>query len=536
MRRSRAIALTSLLAGSLGCVGTSPTPPTFRYFAPLAEAPLVANHTETESVAEVFDPRTGLPEAGYSRSRLVSTVAGFSDPSQPQTGLTEASYSTAAEPVDDVANAELVVSLDAVFRLAEVNNPRLAAGRERLGAACLGEDIAAKGWLPEVTAGISYFRHEGGIQLQEGPLIHSSTGSLFAGAGLDARFAPAEKIFRELAASRERLQTQAELRQLTSETLADAASTYIDLLAVLTIRTINANLSATTAEQLEAMQKLAEVQPAAESAVVTLEGTLTRQQQEARQNAQQAAAASAKLAYLLGYPPEVAATLRFLPADTHLVPLNLIDPTIPTEVVVAQALAVAPGLQEAEAILAQTQEGQARAAEVGLWPVLRLWMLEGGLGAGANSSLDWDNRWDLGVAAEWNLTAIAQAGDQRRVLQARQREAQLTYDDQRNRLVLTVRGVMDIIRSAAEQLPLAEEQLTQARRLREISEERLQVLAPGATPTDVAQAAQAEASALLNYLAIVREFNQAQLRLMVLIGPSPSQTPTPDPSTTNAPR
>ena len=74
------------------------------------------------------------------------------------------------------------VTLDSVLQLAESQNPSLAVARERVCQAYAERDLADKSWLPEVTVGAGYYRHEGGIQLQEGPLIRSSTGAAIAGA------------------------------------------------------------------------------------------------------------------------------------------------------------------------------------------------------------------------------------------------------------------------------------------------------------------------------------------------------------------
>ena len=46
--------------------------------------------------------------------------------------------------------------------------------------------MAAKAWLPDVTAGVGYYRHEGGIQTPSGRLIHASFGSLYPGVDVHA--------------------------------------------------------------------------------------------------------------------------------------------------------------------------------------------------------------------------------------------------------------------------------------------------------------------------------------------------------------
>ena len=48
--------------------------------------------------------------------------------------------------------------------------------------------MAAKGWLPTVTAGVGYYRHEGGIQNEDGTLTRSSFGALYPGVDVHADF------------------------------------------------------------------------------------------------------------------------------------------------------------------------------------------------------------------------------------------------------------------------------------------------------------------------------------------------------------
>src|SRR5262245_14122722 len=59
---------------------------------------------------------------------------------------------------------QLPISLDTVLRLAQDQNGRINIARLRLQEAFAEEDLAAKRWLPQITVGPAYYRHEGGIQ------------------------------------------------------------------------------------------------------------------------------------------------------------------------------------------------------------------------------------------------------------------------------------------------------------------------------------------------------------------------------------
>ena len=52
--------------------------------------------------------------------------------------------------------------------------------RARIDEAYAGKEAADKAWLPQVSFGTAWFRHEGGIANQDGTLQNSSFGSLLA--------------------------------------------------------------------------------------------------------------------------------------------------------------------------------------------------------------------------------------------------------------------------------------------------------------------------------------------------------------------
>jgi outer membrane protein TolC len=145
-------------------------------------------------------------------------------------------------------------------------------------------------------------------------------------------------------------------------------------------------------------------------------------------------------------------------------------------------------------------------------------MLEGGFWAGRNDQLDPANRFDLGVQARWSLTELCTADIRRRVAASLQAQAQFTYCDLRGKLTLGVQEAREAILSGREQLKHAEAQIQQAKSAVDLSETRLREAIPGATFSEVLLAQRSLAAARANYLIILRDFDKAQLRLMVLTG------------------
>jgi outer membrane protein TolC len=204
-------------------------------------------------------------------------------------------------PLDD---KQLVISFDTVLRSTEDQNGQINLARERIRQASAERELAQKGWLPDLYAGIGYYRHEGGIQNEDGRLTHSSFGSLFGGLEVGGRLDLRDLAFQKLDSERRLWQRKGELSKLTSENLLDAAVTYIDLLSALTSERIGRSLLQDLQELLDTAQRIAKVEPTNQAEVSRIRTEISAQRQQQRKAKEQATAASAKLAYLLGVAPD----------------------------------------------------------------------------------------------------------------------------------------------------------------------------------------------------------------------------------------
>lgn len=426
-------------------------------------------------------------------------------------------HSRPAEPavIVETPPAVLSVTLEAVLQLAETQNPSLAIAREKVCQAYAEEQLAAKSWLPDITVGAGYYRHEGGIQLQEGPLIRSSTGAAIAGADLAARIDPKACAFAKLDAARRVQQQKGEMRKITTDVLLDAAGTYIDLLTAHSGMALARSLEGELVSLRERAEKLAQLERGARVEVVRIESELSGQAQLIRKLESQAKSAAAKLAYLLGLDP----CTELVPADPGLIAFPLANADAPTCELVGQALATGPGIKEIESVLCLIQQGVADAGGPSRFlPVFTAQALEGGFWAGRNDQLDPANRFDLGVQARWSLTDLLTADVRKRIGASQQVQAQLTYCDLRGKLTLGVHEAREAILAGRDQLRHADSQVQQSKNALELSEVRLREAIPGSTFSEVLLAHRALAAAKANHLIILREYDKAQLRLMVLCG------------------
>jgi outer membrane protein TolC len=409
----------------------------------------------------------------------------------------------------------LPISLDTVLRLAPDRNGQMAGARQRLEEAFAQQALAAKKWLPDLTVGAAYYRHEGGIQDFTGQLIHSSYGSLFAGLEMRGKLDLREAAYQRIDAERKVWQQRGELSKLTSETLLDAAGTYVDLLAARTSEAVSLESEKKLTDLAGLAKTLAKIDPGLHVEVVRISSEIQGQKLMTRKLREGANNAAAKLSYLLSVDP----ASELVPVDNHMAAFELVNPSQAPQALVAQALAKGPGVRELEGLLTLIDEARAKGAGPGRFiPSLELTMAEGAFGAGPGSQLSWDNRWDLGLHVKWNLTEALTARERRRLADAQNQQAHLNYQDLRGKLTLGVHEAREACQSGKDQMRLGEQQIREAEEAYELSSSRLKENIKGRSPSEVLMAIRGLAGARLGYLQAVRDYDKAQFRLFVLVG------------------
>ncbi len=413
------------------------------------------------------------------------------------------------------ADKALPMSLDTVLRLAQDRNGQMGIARQRLQEAFAQQDLAAKQWLPELTIGTAYYRHEGGIQDFTGQLIQSSYGSLFAGLEMRGKLDLREAAYKRIDAERKVWQQKGEISKLTSETLLDAAGTYVDLLATRTSELVSLESEKKMADLMELAQTLAKIDSGLLVEVVRLSSETQGQKLITRKMREGAHNAAAKLNYLLGLDPQCELVL----VDRHMVSFALVNTAMPLEMLVSQAQSKGPGVRELEGLLALVEDARAKGSGPGRFlPSLELSMAEGAFGAGPGSQSTWDNRWDMGLHVKWSLTEAITARERRRVADAQNQQVRLSVQDLRAKLTLGVQEAREACLSGQEQIALSQQQIKAAEESFDLSNSRLKENIKGRSPSEVLGAIRALAGARLTYLQAIRDYDKAQLRLFVLIG------------------
>jgi len=442
----------------------------------------------------------------------VQTV-GYDEPAPPPAKLPPPG-NPPGKPLELVAPRDLPITLDTVLRLAEMSNPRIGLAREKLSESLICQEQSCHDWLPQTYAGIAYYRHEGGIQDFNGNLIHSSTQALMPAVNLQSEIDHRDAIFRRVNTERQVWQQKAELSQVNTEVLLEAATTYIDLLTARRGEAVARELLRDERKLLDRAERLAKEEAAVKPLAEGVRSSLAGRQAAIAKLAQQAKAASAKLVYLLGLPPET----NLVPSDLVLAPIDLVDVTPPASELVARAWSAGPGVQELEGLLRTIQSGIDEGEANKLAPTVLLNVSEGPFGAGPGASMSWDNRLDIGLAVRWNLSQLTQADKLRRVARSKQEQVVWTLQDVRGKLALGVQEARDSILHGRQQIGLATTQVRHASESYRLSNRRLEEAVEGASPADVFTAIRGLDQAHATHLAAISAHNKAQVRLLLLLG------------------
>jgi outer membrane protein TolC len=478
--------------------------------------------------------RTGLPLlalawAGPTIAGPGLTLPPLQPPVAPPVVRTAARQGPEALPVpQSVAEPghakALPVSLDTVFRLAEDQNTQIQLAREKVRGACADLDTATLGWLPKLYIGPSYYRHEGGIADEFGNLDHSSFGSLFAGMEIDGLVDLRAYAFTRVKAERDVWQQRGELSRISHETLSEASSTYIDLLAARSGEALARDMEAKQQDLVNFVHGLND--PVYRGDLDALEADLNGYHQLVLRMRQQQQAAAARLAYLLGVDP----CTELVPVDDRLQAFSLVDATAPACELVGRALAAGPGVREAEGMLRLIQNSLAQAQGPSRYlPTFEVRMAEGAFGTGPGDSMNWDNRWDLNLQARWDLSGFATARSRQRSGESRLRQASLNLQDLRAKLTAGVDEAREAVLSTHEQIALAEERIRRsqdAHRLhydaRKEPEDKRQIIQQLILNIRTLREARND------YLQTLSAYDKAQLRLLLLLGPT-APPPAPGP-------
>ena len=408
----------------------------------------------------------------------------------------------------------LALSLDTVMRLAQDRNGQVRIARLRVEEAVARQALADNHWLPEITVGPSYYRHEGGIQDFQGNLVRSSYGSVSGGLEVRGKLDLRDLAVKRIEAERNAVQRRGDLSKLSSEELLGAASIYVDTLAARTGEAVARDTENRLATILVQARKLAAIDSGVHIEAVRAEAEIEAHKMLARKLREQFESAKMKLLHSLGMPVTTEVALL-----DEITLFKLVDENQAAEALVDRAVRDGPGVAELTHLLGLLDRLRTEADCAKKWiPTMEVVVGEGAFGAGPGSRLDWDNRMDAAVHLRWSLNDVLHSREQLRILDNQRQQAALTYQDLRAGLELGVRQALEELRSGFDQTNLAVKHIQCAEEAFRLSDQRLRENIRGRSPSEVLLAARALFAARMSYLQALRDYDKAQLRLFILIG------------------
>lgn len=414
----------------------------------------------------------------------------------------------------------LPIDLVTVLRLVDANNPSINLAKARVEESYQRWQQAKALWLPTLTAGSTYLRHDGQIQRAQGDVFTTSRSSLFAGGGAFMRFDFADALFLPLVS---RLLTEAEAARslsVTQNRQLDAALAYFDLLQIHGAIAVNAD-TLSRAEQMLSRAVAADKIGLSKnkSDVNRAETEVNLRKQEAIVLRGRAAAASARLVRLLLLDP----TIELVPAEITVLPVTLLPPNCTLESLLYLGYAQRPEMAFAQAQLGAS-EARVQQARLGpLVPKMQLEYLGGTFGGGINSSMgNFDGRGDGTASVFWELRNLG-VGNVSQVRERRAVLSQARYNQQeiQAQVAAEIAEYAKLAGARFQSLDNAQKAVANADEMyRKLLETSFGMIGPRAQydALEPLLAIQSLNQARTVYLNEVIEFNRSQFRLYTAIG------------------
>lgn len=241
------------------------------------------------------------------------------------------------------------INLPTALQLAGVNPLDIVVANERLGVAAAQLDRARVLWLPNLSLGVDYFRHDGQIQNIEGNVFTTSRSSLLVGGGPSFSFAVTDAIYAPLAGRQVVRARQADVRAAQNDSMLAVAESYFN------VQQARGEVAGSAAAAVRAQELVRRAEQLAPGLVPTVEINRAKTELARRRQAVEAAyerwqVASADLARLLRLDP----TTVVVPEEDPQLRVELINLDCPVDDLIPVGLTNRPELASQQALVQAT--------------------------------------------------------------------------------------------------------------------------------------------------------------------------------------
>ncbi len=413
----------------------------------------------------------------------------------------------------------LPIDLPTALRLADSQNPEIAVARERIREAFAQQQRAEVFWLPDLSVGPEWTRHDGQIQRFNGQVVTSSRSAVFGGGVASLNFDLAEGVFNELAARQVTEARRAGARATANERLLEVAISYVDLVQTYAELVVNEETLKNAREMYSILDNYVKTGKGALADRARAEVEVRARERERLEIQGRIGVAAARLARLLLLQSDT--LLR--PVDPALVPLPLVPEEAPLDLLVKQALENRPELAENRALALAAWE-RWRAAKISPWiPNLSIAYGSGLYGGGPNSFVgNFSGREDVVAGAFWRLENFG-LGNAARIAESRSvyNQATLRQDSVQAEVANQVVAAFRVAFVRRRETEVTEKGVVAARESYRLNLDRLRRAPEQGRPIELLQAIQALAKAQQEAVQVIADYNRAQLRLYTALGNPP---------------
>jgi outer membrane protein TolC len=418
--------------------------------------------------------------------------------------------------------ADYPIDLPTALRLAGANNLQIRFTRDQLHEAEARWDGAQALWLPTLTAGPGYNKHNGRIQATEGDVSEVSRNSTYVGTsptmvlggGPISTIDITDALFEPLAAAQIVRAREAAVARSMNDTLLSVAIAFLDLLEAESQQAISRQDVENVRQLVQLTEAFAKAGQGLESDAARARSELATRERELIAADEAAQVRSVRLANLLRLDPSV----KLHTTQTAVVPLHLIADSAALPDLIAQAQSERPENEEQAAIVRSALERVRQETMRPFVPRLLADFAAGGYGGGEGSHLtNFSDRTDFTILAVWELRNL---GFGNRAIQ-RQREAQLLQAETFSAFVREIISaeVAEAYHQAHErrrQIEVAQKSVVESLKSLELNMNRIR--GAEGLPIEVLQAIQSVAVARRAYLTAVTDYNRAQFLLLRAVG------------------
>jgi outer membrane protein TolC len=420
---------------------------------------------------------------------------------------------SAAQSISSQTNAHKI-DLPTALRLAHASNLDVQIARERLNVARANYDTARSQFLPWLSPGVAYQRHDGRIQAVDGTMFDVSKQSYNLGGTFGAQIDVGNALYSTLVTKQVIKASEHAVESEGQIAASAAAQCYYDLVRAHALSAVLQQSLLISSNYQHQLHEAVSVGIAFKGDEFRVQSQTQRYAIDLRQAAAHQRIASARLAETLHLEPHI----ELVPEATELVPASVLPTNCALDSLIQQAMHARPELKQSAASTEAAREAKKGVTYGAAIPSVGARAFLGGLGGGKGS--DWGNfadsedyyvgiGWRFGPGGLFDLGRIHAA-------EANLQISNLSTDRLKDRITREVVEASIRVDAFRDQLGIVEENLKTAFETLRLSNERKQ-FGVGAVLEDI-QAQQDLTRARTDYVNTIAEYIKSQYDLLRAIG------------------